>query len=164
MVTQAPSKKIYKTSAYKSYKVQKIDFQNHVLRNYCNKLIAITTNTKLNLKRRKLLKRLSLQFKYTMRKATEFRKKGNCKSNAIKLVRKDIINSVADIFKNTLNMPNIFIRKKLTAEMFTGNYPIFHTVVRFIDYNSKTVLKMLIAILQKITIPYWQSSQVICIH
>lgn len=93
-------KKILESNPYKNCKVQKIECRNHLLRNLCNKLRALTKDTHIPIQLRKLLtdfKIMKLR-RYTVR-AIKLRKHEDI-SDSQKMVklRADILNALRHSF------------------------------------------------------------------
>lgn len=93
-------KKILESRPYSDYQVQKIECVNHLLRNYCGKIINISKDTSIPLNERRLLttdrqKRFRGAIKYAIR----FRKAQNLPpAEQIINLKKDILNSPMHIF------------------------------------------------------------------
>lgn len=93
-------KKILESNPYKNCKVQKIECRNHLLRNLCNKLRALTKDTHIPIQLRKLLtdfKIMKLR-RYTVR-AIKLRKHGDLTdSQKMVKLRTDILNALHHSF------------------------------------------------------------------
>ncbi|KAK4886106.1 hypothetical protein RN001_002377 [Aquatica leii] len=96
-------KKILETRPYKNRTVEKIECINHLLRNFCNKLKALTIDTRFPVLLRKQLGKNILRFRSAVVGAIKYRKENNNNSNSVTLLKTDIDNSYYHIFGNHRN-------------------------------------------------------------
>ncbi|XP_050671428.1 uncharacterized protein LOC126969880 isoform X2 [Leptidea sinapis] len=93
--------------------VEKLECRNHILRNFCKKLRAVTTETKYILAHRKTLTNQKIM---TMRKAivksiTHHKASQSPKNVAISILHNDIINSLSHAYGNHQLCQNYFCDK-----------------------------------------------------
>lgn len=89
--------KILEARPYQTLTVEKIECRNHLLRNFCNKLRALSTDTRFPIKTRKLISKNVLRFRAAVKKAVEYRKREDPTTAHLSL-KKDIDNSVNHVF------------------------------------------------------------------
>ncbi|XP_060853836.1 uncharacterized protein LOC132931819 [Rhopalosiphum padi] len=79
--------------------VEKIECRNHILRNYCQKLMALTRNTTYPCYIRKFIIRNTIQFRTAITKSIKYRKNlDQSLYEKIEGLRKDILNAPYHIF------------------------------------------------------------------
>lgn len=86
-------KKILEARPYKNITVEKIECRNHLLRNFCNKLKAITTETRFPLELRKIVSKNIMRLRGAVVHAVAYRKETRNRET-VKLLKKDIDNSI----------------------------------------------------------------------
>ncbi|KAL4718598.1 hypothetical protein ACJJTC_018073 [Scirpophaga incertulas] len=107
-------KKILESRPYPNYQVNKIECTNHLLRNYCGKILNVSKDTSIPSNERKLLtvdrqKRLRTAIKCAMR----FRKAQNLThTEQIINLKKDILNSPKHIFGDHSACENYYCTRK----------------------------------------------------
>nr|XP_022911115.1 uncharacterized protein LOC111422121 [Onthophagus taurus] len=104
-------KRILNARSYKNLTVQKIECSNHLLRNFCNKLTALSKDTRFPIKYRKFVTKNILRFRKAINGAVEFRKQERNES-AVYLLKKDIDNSLNHIFGNHAMCDTYFCKPK----------------------------------------------------
>lgn len=88
--------KILEAKPYDNHTVEKIECRNHILRNFCNKLRAVSKETKYSLAHRKTLtnEKIMGMRKVIMKSMKYHKSSGTSKNVSITLLHNDIVNSV----------------------------------------------------------------------
>ncbi|CAB3257324.1 unnamed protein product [Arctia plantaginis] len=106
--------KIVAANPYPNHVVSKIECRNHLLRNMCNKLRAITKNTNYPLSNRKLItdKRIMSIRKVITTSIKENRQQINNRDEAIKHLHEDICNSINHAFGDHRSCKDFYCNKE----------------------------------------------------
>lgn len=115
--------KILQARPYDNYTVEKVECRNHLLRNVCNKLTAISTDTKYVLKYRKFVtkKRIMSIRKVVVKAIRQYKN-----SNDVTNLHQDIITAPDHAFGNHSKCKDYFCSKseadeKVDNEMFSNS-------------------------------------------
>lgn len=132
--------KILARDPYPTYTVQKIECRNHLLRNMCNKLRAMTKDTKYALAHRKTLTEIKIMSirKVVVASVKPF-KSGKDKPEAVANFRKEVQNSIYHAFGNHENCKDFYCSKEKTIQ---SNMEIKNTTFWF---RILTILQSLTA-------------------
>jgi hypothetical protein len=105
--------KIVNSQPYDNIKVEKIECRNHMLRNLCNKLKLLSTETRYPLYFRKALAGKILKLRRCITSAVKHRKNLNIEfKDKIALLKKDVDNSIFHTFGNHKNCSSYFCNKQ----------------------------------------------------
>lgn len=139
-------KKILEVRPYKTLTVEKIECRNHLLRNFCNKLKALTTETTFPVQLRKLLSNNILRFRGAIVRAISYRKI-EATSDSIRLLKKDIDNSICHIFGEHNNCAHYFCKPKEDENQMQKlrQYPEFlsklNKIISQISVHSRSLIQ-----------------------
>lgn len=141
-------KKILDNKPYGEEIVKKIECRNHILRNYSNKIIELTKDTKSGpLHLRNKIKENILRFRGAVTKASEYRRKDlSTEEEKITFLKSDIINSLRHILGNHENCQNYFCKTvSMVEENFytLENTDIYEKLVKLSENVSKHASSLL---------------------
>ena len=104
---------ICKSRPYKNVTVAKINCKNHLFRNYCKSLIAISTDTRLPVRDRKVLKERYLRIRFAVDKIIKYWTSQSFPVNhKINMINQDILNSPYHVFGDHTNCASYFCSPK----------------------------------------------------
>lgn len=134
-------KRILESRPYHNLTVEKIECRNHLLRNYCNKLLALSKDTRFPIVLRKLLASNIMRLRTAVVSAIKYRKEEDS-IDAVKFLKKDIDNSIYHVFGQHTNCERYFCKK--STESLDINYipdfnnclPMFNRINQIISSIS----------------------------
>jgi len=139
--------KILQSRPYSTLTVEKVECRNHLLRNFCNKIKALSQESRMPIGGRKLLYNKILRFRTGVQKAIQFRKTNPNKMEGQLLLAKDIQNSIKHIFGHHSDCDSYFCGKNGSSEEYeqlTTNYKELHLRLLVIVANLASNARSLI--------------------
>ncbi|RVE44807.1 hypothetical protein evm_010520 [Chilo suppressalis] len=139
--------KILARNPYPTHTVKKIECRNHVLRNMCNKLKTLSTDTKYPLAHRKTLTQVKiLSFRKVVLKSIEKHKLEKEKPEALAGFRNDVQNSVRHAYGDHAKCNNYYCLKAKTTQshMEIENTLLWfrmQTIIQSVVSKSKSMLE-----------------------
>jgi len=139
--------KLLEARPYHSLTVEKIECRNHLLRNFCNKLKALSIDTRFPIAARKLISKNILRFRTAVTKAIQYRKNENLTASHLSL-KNDIDNSIKHIFGKHDNCDNYFCNKNTEAtpefDLICSSKELFVRLIQIVSAlsnNSRSLIE-----------------------
>lgn len=139
-------KRILESRPYNNITVEKVECRNHLLRNFCNKLKILSTNTAFPLHLRKLINDKTIK---RLRRAIvgAIRHRKQDLSNGLTQLKKDIDNSICHVFGRHLNCATYFCDNKEEKDLLVDieKSPQFHMrleqIIKTLANNSRSLIQ-----------------------